>query len=87
MLSATQGLDAYDTHRRYFARVKNAAPLNRLLYVDLRITIGDNDLFKVTRMAELAGIAVRFPRMNRWRRDKKAADADTLESLRMLSRT
>ena len=31
-----------------------------------------------------SGIAVRFPRMNRWRRDKKAADADTLESLRML---
>ena len=24
------------SHRRYFARVKNAAPLNRLLYVDLK---------------------------------------------------
>lgn len=29
-----------------------------------------------------SGIAVRFPRMNRWRRDKAAAEADTLESLR-----
>ena len=35
--------------------------LNRLLYLDLKITIGDNDLFKVTRTAELAGVAVRFP--------------------------
>ena len=31
-----------------------------------------------------SGIAVRFPRMNRWRRDKKSAEADTLESLRAL---
>ena len=31
-----------------------------------------------------SGLAVRFPRMNRWRRDKKAAEADTLETLRAL---
>ena len=31
-----------------------------------------------------AGIAVRFPRMNRWRKDKKAAEADSLETLRAL---
>ena len=31
-----------------------------------------------------AGIAVRFPRMARWRRDKRAADADTLDTLRQL---
>jgi DNA ligase-1 len=29
-----------------------------------------------------AGLAVRFPRMARWRHDKKAAEADTLSSLR-----
>src|SRR5688500_9929757 len=33
---ATRGLDAYSSHRRYFDRVQNAAPLNRLLYVDLK---------------------------------------------------
>lgn len=31
-----------------------------------------------------AGLAVRFPRMNRWRQDKKPEDADTLENLRRL---
>jgi DNA ligase-1 len=31
-----------------------------------------------------SGIAVRFPRMNRWRHDKKPEEADTLENLRSL---
>jgi DNA ligase-1 len=31
-----------------------------------------------------SGIAVRFPRMLRWRHDKPVADADTLETLRAL---
>jgi DNA ligase-1 len=35
-----------------------------------------------------SGVAVRFPRMLRWRRDKTAAEADTLESLKaMITRT
>jgi DNA ligase-1 len=29
-------------------------------------------------------LAVRFPRMLRWRQDKSAADADTLDALRCL---
>ena len=31
-----------------------------------------------------SGIAVRFPRMARWRRDKKAEDADSIETIRGL---
>jgi DNA ligase-1 len=31
-----------------------------------------------------SGIAVRFPRMARWRRDKKPADADSLDTIRAL---
>jgi asparagine synthase (glutamine-hydrolysing) len=35
--------------------------LNRLLYLDLKMAIVDNDLRKVGGMAELAGIEVRYP--------------------------
>ena len=31
-----------------------------------------------------SGIAVRFPRMARWRKDKKAEDADSLDTIRAL---
>ena len=31
-----------------------------------------------------SGVAVRFPRILRWRRDKTAAEADTLESLKSM---
>jgi DNA ligase 1 len=34
-----------------------------------------------------SGIAVRFPRMLRWRKDKKPEDADTLDSVKRLLRT
>ena len=34
-----------------------------------------------------SGLAVRFPRMNRWRLDKKMEEADTLENLRALLRS
>ncbi|MFI5134945.1 MAG: hypothetical protein ACHQD9_03730 [Chitinophagales bacterium] len=33
-----------------------------------------------------SGVAVRFPRIHRWRLDKKAEEADTLENLKKLIR-
>jgi asparagine synthase (glutamine-hydrolysing) len=47
--------------RGHFAAATGAAELNRLLHVDLKITLADNDLFKVVRTAEAAGLGVRFP--------------------------
>jgi asparagine synthase (glutamine-hydrolysing) len=47
--------------RNHFAAAAATNELNRLLHVDLKITLGDNDLFKVVRTAEAAGIGVRFP--------------------------
>lgn len=38
--------------------------LNRVLAVDLRFTLADSDLPKVTRMCELAGVDVAFPMLN-----------------------
>jgi len=38
--------------------------INRMLALDLRFTLADNDLPKVTRAGELAGVAVRFPMLD-----------------------
>jgi asparagine synthase (glutamine-hydrolysing) len=48
----------------HFDRAEARSELNRLMYVDLKLTIGDCDLYKVTRTAELAGIDVRFPMLD-----------------------
>lgn len=47
--------------RAVFARARTAAELKRMLYLDLQITLADNDIRKVRRTCELAGVAVRFP--------------------------
>ena len=51
----------WDVLEQHFGRVSAVEELNRLLYLDIKLTIGDNDLLKVTRTAEAAGIGVRFP--------------------------
>ena len=46
----------------------NAAPADdtdRLLYLDMKFTITDNDIRKVTQMVEAAGIRVRYPLLDR----------------------
>ncbi|MDD4275242.1 MAG: asparagine synthase-related protein [Desulfobacter postgatei] len=46
----------------------NAAPADdtdRLLYLDMKFTITDNDIQKVTRMVEAAGLRVRYPLLDR----------------------
>ena len=65
MLSATQGLDAYAAHRHYFDRVKNAAPLNRLLYVDLKTFLPCLNLITTDKTSMAANLEVRVPFLNR----------------------
>ena len=56
----------YDPHSHIrdlyaFSKSLGKTELDRQLYIDLKLAISDNDLFKVTRMTEAHGIAVRFP--------------------------
>lgn len=54
-----------DIPGRHYAEAAARAHLDRLLYVDLKITLADNDLPKVTGTSELAGIRPRFPFLDR----------------------
>ncbi len=47
--------------RQHYERIGDVSPLNRLLYMDLKLAIADNDLCKVNRMAEALGIQVFYP--------------------------
>ena len=53
--------DWLEIPNRHFDRPGNTAELNRLLYLDVKMALADNDLKKVSGMAELAGIQVRYP--------------------------
>ena len=62
---ATQGLDAYVAHRRYFAKGQNAAPLNRLLYVDFKTFLPCLNLITTDKTSMAANLEVRVPFLNR----------------------
>lgn len=47
--------------REVYNRTSNPHPLYSMLHLDLKLTLADNDLRKVTRMCDLAGIEVRYP--------------------------
>jgi asparagine synthase (glutamine-hydrolysing) len=42
-----------------------SSELNRLLYLDVKMTLADNDIRKVAGTAEMAGVRVRFPLLDR----------------------
>jgi len=65
MRTATRELDAYAAHRRYFARVENAEPLNRLLYVDLKTFLPCLNLITTDKTSMAANLEVRVPFLNR----------------------
>ncbi|HEY3027242.1 MAG TPA: asparagine synthase (glutamine-hydrolyzing) [Pyrinomonadaceae bacterium] len=64
MRQETSGLDAYREHRRYFARVKKAAQLNRLLYVDLKTFLPCLNLAYTDKTSMAANLEVRVPFLN-----------------------
>ena len=46
---------------RHFESARATSELNRLMYLDVKMTLADNDLRKVSSTAELAGVNVRYP--------------------------
>ena len=61
----TRDYDPYATHRAYFARVADAAPLNRLLYVDLKTFLPCLNLMTTDKTSMAANLEVRVPFLNR----------------------
>lgn len=51
----------YGEFHHWYSQTQAVDALDRQLYLDMKITIMDNDLIKVTRMTEAAGITVRYP--------------------------
>ncbi|HEV2705896.1 MAG TPA: asparagine synthase (glutamine-hydrolyzing) [Pyrinomonadaceae bacterium] len=64
MRAETEGLDPYAAHRKYFARCREAAPLNRLLYVDLKTFLPCLNLEYTDKTSMAATLEVRVPLLN-----------------------
>ncbi|MDO6709188.1 asparagine synthase-related protein [Aliiglaciecola sp. 2_MG-2023] len=63
-----QQIPIQQLNQRY-AECKSSHPVDQMLFLDWKNTLADNDLIKVTKMCELAGVEVRFPLL-----DKKLID-------------
>ncbi len=50
-----------DILRECYQRPEEASTLNRMLFMDWKTTLHDNDLVKVNKMCEMAGVTVRYP--------------------------
>ncbi len=59
-----EGYSFLDVPSRHYAKIV-ADHLDRLLYVDVKITLADSDLPKVAYMSEMAGVRTRFPFLHR----------------------
>jgi len=61
----TREFDPYSRHREYFARAAGAAPLNQLLYVDLKTFLPCLNLHTTDKTSMAANLEVRVPFLNR----------------------
>lgn len=50
--------------REVYDRTDSASFINRMLHLDLKFTLADNDLRKVNRACTLGGVAVRYPMLD-----------------------
>ena len=64
-LGRTRPEEPLDLLRTSFAEAETRSNLNRLLYLDLKFTLADNDLRKVSGTCEMAGVDVLYPFLDR----------------------
>jgi asparagine synthase (glutamine-hydrolysing) len=50
--------------REVYERTPSSSAINRMLHLDLKLTLADNDLRKVSTMCRLAGVDVRYPMLD-----------------------
>lgn len=60
-LSTVDQETTFGIREKHFNQLDGAVLLDRHLYLDMKLTVTDNDLRKVTRMCELAGVRVHYP--------------------------
>jgi asparagine synthase (glutamine-hydrolysing) len=65
LLSKVRPEEPLELLRRSFAEADTRSDLNRLLYLDLKFTLADNDLRKVSGTCEMAGVDVLYPFLDR----------------------
>jgi asparagine synthase (glutamine-hydrolysing) len=53
--------ESLEVVRGHYGRSGAPTEIHRLMYLDLKMTISDSDLIKVTRASRMAGVAVLFP--------------------------
>jgi asparagine synthase (glutamine-hydrolysing) len=64
-LETLKSFSILETPWRYYREARAKDDLDRFLYLDVKVTLGDSDLPKVTQMSELAGVQTRFPFLDR----------------------
>jgi asparagine synthase (glutamine-hydrolysing) len=65
LLSKVRPEEPIELLRRSFAEADTRSDLNRLLYLDWKFTLADNDLRKVSGTCEMAGVDVLYPFLDR----------------------
>lgn len=69
--------------REVYGRAASRSAINRMMHLDLKITLADNDLRKVNQACQLAGMDVRYPLLD----DRMLAFAASVPPTMQLKRT